>query len=88
MKSPNKRAMTSAERAHVGKVKSLPCSVCGATGPSDAHHIRQSQHFTVVALCRECHSNWHGTKALWRVRKMDELTALSVTIKGLACGTD
>ena len=26
---------------------------------------------------------WHGTKALWRVRKVDELDALNVTIRRL-----
>lgn len=83
MRSPNKRAMTQAEREHVGRVKELPCSVCDAPGPSDAHHIEQAQAYTVVALCPDCHrgsQGWHGTKALWRVRKLDELGALNVTL--------
>ena len=81
--------MTVAERAHVGKVKELPCSLCDAPGPSEAHHINQGQHFTVVALCKDCHggpgypSGWHGTKALWRIQKRDELDALAVTIERL-----
>lgn len=79
--------MTAAEREHVGRVKSLPCSVCDAPGPSDAHHINQGQHYTVVALCKECHQGsilgWHGQRRAWAVRKMDELDALAVTIERL-----
>ena len=29
------------ERAHLGRVKELPCSVCDAPGPSEAHHTKQ-----------------------------------------------
>lgn len=89
MYSKNHRAMTNAERLHVARVKELPCSLCDVNGPSSAHHIKQGQHHTVIALCRECHqgtSGWHGTRALWKVRKMDELDALAVTIERLNCG--
>ena len=71
------------ERAHIGRVKLLPCSVCDAPGISDAHHIEQKLQYCVIALCRDCHNSLHGTKALWRVRKMDELSALDVTIRRL-----
>lgn len=87
MRSPNQRAMTKAEREHVGRVKALPCSVCDAPGPSAAHHIEQGRHFTVVACCWDCHqgpSGWHGTKALWRVRKLSELGALNITLGRVA----
>lgn len=87
MRAPNQRAMTRAEREHVGRVKALPCSVCYAPGPSAAHHIEQGLHHVVVALCDDCHqgpSGWHGTKALWRVRKLDELKALNITIGRLS----
>ena len=73
------------EREHVGRVKELPCSVCKAPGPSDAHHIKQGSHFTVVALCKSCHQGslmgWHGQKRAWAIAKMDELDALNETIK-------
>lgn len=78
--------LTKHDRAHLGNVKQLPCSACDAPPPSYAHHIKQGQHFTAVALCYECHqghSGWHGTKALWRIRKMDELDALAVTVERL-----
>lgn len=75
------------ERLHLAKVKELDCSVCDAPGPSEAHHIRQGDQYTAVALCVECHRGpsmgWHGGKIAWRVRKMDELQALNVTIKRL-----
>ena len=75
--------LSAKERAHIGRVKLLNCSVCDAHGPSDAHHIEQKLQYCVVALCRDCHNSLHGTKALWRVRKMDELSALNKTIENL-----
>ncbi len=33
--------------------------------------------------CPHCHNNWHGTKAIWRIKKMDELSALDVTSRRL-----
>lgn len=44
------QSYTKAEREHIAKVKELPCSVCDNPGPSDAHHIRQDDPWTVVAL--------------------------------------
>lgn len=88
MRTKNAKPMTKAESTHVGCVKALPCSVCDAPGPSDAHHIKQGQHFTTVALCPSCHRGsilgWHGQKRAWAVRKMDELDALAVTLQRLA----
>ena len=40
MRTKNVKAMTITEAAHVEHVKGLPCSVCDAEGPSDAHHIK------------------------------------------------
>jgi cytochrome c5 len=79
--------LTARERAHLARVKELPCSVCDADGPSDAHHVRQGSQYTAVALCKECHQSsvmgWHGQKRAWAIRKMDELDALNVTISRL-----
>lgn len=78
---------TAQERRWVGLVKEQPCSVCGQAGPSDAHHIEQGLHFTVVALCKSCHQGsrmgWHGEKAAWRIAKMQELDALNATIRNV-----
>ena len=84
MQSKNKKAPTAAERRHIVAVKSLPCSVCDAPGPSDCHEIKQGQWFTSVALCPSCHTGSvmgiHGQKRMWAIKKMDELDSLSVTI--------
>jgi hypothetical protein len=78
---------TPKERFHLSRVKELPCSVCDAPGPSDAHHIKQHRQYTCVALCKDCHQGavmgWHGQKRMWNLKKMDELDALNVTIKRL-----
>lgn len=81
MWSKNHKAINTKEREHLQSVKSLPCSVCNAPPVCEAHHIKQQQHFTTVALCQACHNSWHGTKDIWRVYKMDELDALAVTIQ-------
>ena len=87
MQSRNKPAPTKAERTHIDLVKALPCSVCGVSGPSEAHEIKQGQWFTCVALCESCHRGpvlgLHGQKRAWAVRKMDELDALAVTVQAL-----
>jgi len=75
--------LTPKQRLHIGNVKLLPCSVCDAPGPSDAHHIEQKLQYCVIALCRDCHSSWHGQKYIWKVKKMDELSALNKTIERL-----
>lgn len=85
MQSKNSKAITAQERRHLLAVKSLPCSVCDAPGPSDAHHVKQGQHWTCVALCKDCHQGsmmgWHGQRRAWAIRKMDEIDALAVTIR-------
>lgn len=79
--------LTAKQRAHVGRVKELPCSVCDAPPPSDAHHVKQHRQYTVIALCKDCHQGsilgWHGQKRMWAIKKMDEIDALNVTIERL-----
>ena len=79
--------LSARERAHIQRVKELPCSVCDAPGPSDAHHIEQGLQYTVVALCKDCHqgshNGIHGRRAMWNVMRMSELAALDVTIRRL-----
>lgn len=87
MHSKNKARMTIAEREHVDRVKSLPCSVCGAAGPSEAHEPVQGLWFISIALCADCHrgslNGLHGRKTMWRIHKMDEWAALNKTIEAL-----
>ena len=78
------------ERRHLARVKELPCSICDAPGPSEAHHTEQGQQYTCVALCVACHRGpilgIHGQRRAWQVRKMTELDALNVTIRRLLEG--
>ena len=89
MKSKNKPAMTSRERAWVERVKSAPCAVCRTPGPSEAHEIKQGSWYTSIALCQDCHRSQilgiHGQKRAWLIAKMDELDALNRTIEDI-CG--
>ena len=80
---------TRAQRAHIESIKRLPCSVCNAPPISEAHHISQALPYTCIALCVDCHrgpEGWHGTKAIWRVYKLDELAALNITLGRLLNG--
>ena len=87
MQSKNSKSINQRERVHLQAVKELPCSVCDNPPPSEAHHINQGQHYTCVALCVDCHrgsnNGWHGRRSVWKVKKMDELAALAITIKRL-----
>lgn len=84
MHSKNKKPMTNTEKFHVERVKALPCSVCDSPGPSHAHEIKQGQWFTSIALCWNCHQSpndgWHGSRSIWKMKKLDELAALNITI--------
>lgn len=77
--------LTARERAYIGRVKALPCSVCDQAGPSDAHHVKQGLQYTCVALCKDCHqgshNGWHGRRALWNVMRMTEIDALNITLQ-------
>ncbi|MFA5386780.1 MAG: hypothetical protein WC322_00075 [Candidatus Paceibacterota bacterium] len=79
--------LTTKERAYLARVKALPCSVCDAPAPSEAHHAKQGLQYTCIALCPDCHRGplmgWHGLRRAWAIRKMDELAALNVTIERL-----
>lgn len=75
------------ERRHLGRIKEMNCAVCGASGPSEAHHIHQGQQYTCIPLCEDCHrgsfNGIHGQARIWSVMKMDEMTALNMTIERL-----
>lgn len=90
MRSKNKPAMKAHERAHVERVKALPCSVCDHPGPSEAHEPEQGLWFASVALCPDCHrgsvNGLHGQRVMWRIHKTNELKALAVTVERLMEG--
>jgi hypothetical protein len=88
MRSKNSAPITASESRHLGRVKSLACSVCDTPGPVEAHHIKQGCHFTAVAVCPDCHrgsfAGWHGQKRAWIARKLGEIDALNITLQRLA----
>ena len=77
--------LTAAERQHLGRIKAMPCGVCGASGQSEAHHVNQHQQYTAIPLCADCHrgshNGIHGNRRIWAVKKLDEMTVLNNTIK-------
>jgi len=79
--------LTARERRHLAAVKELPCGVCGASGPSDAHHIEQGKQFLCIPLCKDCHqgahNGIHGQRRIWNVMKKTELSVLNDTIDKL-----
>ena len=79
--------LTTAERRYLAGVKSLPCGVCGAAGPSDAHHVEQHLQYLCIPLCKDCHqgsfNGIHGQQRIWKVYKKTELTVLNDTIRKL-----
>ena len=91
MHSKNKPAMTTAERAHVGSIKEMPCAICDVQQTSEAHEIEQGKWFLSVPLCADCHrgsrNGIHGQKNMWRAMGQTELTALNQTIGRLYGGT-
>lgn len=87
MQSKNKPTPTKAERAHIERIKGMPCGVCGAHGPSECHELKQGQWFTSIPLCADCHrgsfNGIHGQARIWAVMKLDEQEVLNETIRQL-----
>lgn len=87
MQSKNKKAPTAAERAHIERVKALPCSVCNAGPPSECHEPDQGLWFASAALCADCHrgsfNGLHGQRRAWTLRKLTEIDAVAKTVERL-----
>ena len=83
---------TQAEKAHLSRVASLPCCLCGSFGVN-VHHIlegrvkgRKSGAFTCIPLCPDCHTGRfgvHGDKTMLKIHKITELELLGATIERL-----
>jgi hypothetical protein len=90
---------TAAEKQHLGRVAELGCYLCqqlgyGAT-PAQVHHLREGvgmgqkqDAWLTVPLCDAHHANSspdgiHGQRKVWRLKSLDEMDALSWTIKRL-----
>lgn len=87
MQSKSKPRQTKAEATHAEAVAALPCSVCDAPPPSEVHEIKQGAWWLSAAVCPDCHrgnhNGWHGRRHIWKVKRMDDLDALAVTIRRL-----
>jgi len=78
-------------RSHIERIKQMDCCLCGASGPSDAHHIREGQGMSqraddmlAIPLCKPCHQGpqgIHGDRTMLRVMKTSELDLLAVTLR-------
>lgn len=77
--------LTAKQKDYLARIKAQPCGVCGAHGPSEAHHVEQHQQFTAIPLCEDCHrgshNGIHGQKRIWNVLKKTELSVLNDTIE-------
>ena len=75
------------ERLHLARVKELACGVCGAEGPSEAHHVEQHQQYLCIPLCPDCHrgsfNGLHGQRRIWGVKKLTELDVLNETLRAI-----
>ena len=69
------------DKAHLNRVASLPCQLCGLEGQTQAAHSNQAKHgkgrgvkasdeFT-AALCQECHSQIDQGKGLLKQGRID-----------------
>jgi len=84
MKTKNAKAINHAESEHMAKVKAASCVLCDAPGPSEAHHVKQGDHFATVAVCPNCHRGpygIHGDKTMQRIRKYDEIDMINETLR-------
>lgn len=82
--------LTAKERKYLERIKNMACSVCGQSGPSDAHHIVQHRQYLCIPLCKDCHqgnhNGIHNNKHIWSVLKMTELDALNLTVERMMNG--
>jgi len=78
---------TAKEKAHLQRIKEMPCGVCNEPGPSDAHHIEQHMQYLCIPLCKSCHqgaiNGIHGQKRIWNVLKLNEMEVLNETLRKL-----
>lgn len=89
--------ITAAASRHMARVKELPCGVCGASGPSHAHHViegrtpgRKAPDWMTMPLCEDCHEGGlngiHGQRRMWSVMKLNEFDVLNATLEKLYGG--
>lgn len=77
--------------AHMACVKELPCCICGAPGPSDAHHCfhgrfstARASDYDTIPLCVECHRSpfpgaIHTSKSAWAAKHGPDYSYIQAT---------
>jgi len=76
LKKPKPERNTAKSREYMRRVKMLPCVICGAAPPSDAHHVicgrygqNKTSDFDTIPLCKRHHQNGpeaiHNGKRSW-----------------------
>lgn len=87
MQSKNKKSPTVAEQHHIERLKNQPCAVCDEHVPVEIHEVKQGQWFSSIPLCPSCHRGpklgLHGERGMWRIKKLDEVDALAITVERL-----
>lgn len=79
------------DRAHLARVKSLPCVICNAPPPSDAHHCISDRYGTrkvgddaTIPLCKRHHQDGteaiHNGKASWEAKHGKDYDFLPVVM--------
>lgn len=90
-KVPKPKNGTAKGRRHMGRVKMLPCVICGKPGPSDAHHCQSDRiardDFKTIPLCKACHQGpegYHSRKETWEALNGKDHEYLAVVADMLA----
>lgn len=82
---------------YMGKVKQLPCAVCGAPAPSEVHHVIHGRYgsakasdFDTIPLCSSCHRTGpdaiHRGKESWRKKFGNDYDYIKQTQKAVGGG--
>ena len=84
------------DERHLARVRSLPCVVCGAPPPVEAHHPRAGQGMgqkagddMAISLCESCHRTggvgvaFHAGPRIWVLKHGSELDLLDITLERL-----
>lgn len=95
LKSGKVKNGTAAGLEHMRRVKQLPCVICHAPPPSDAHHCisgrygsRKASDFDTIPLCKNHHQGAEGIhtdKAAWQAERGQDVDYLPQVADWLAC---
>ena len=96
-KKPKAERGTVKARAHLARVKKLPCVICLKHGPSDAHHVicgrygsAKTSDMDVIPLCKAHHQEGadaiHNGKESWIAKYGEDYKYLALVeqwLKGI-----